>query len=425
MATQLVMPQMGYDMTQGVLVRWLKEEGAQVKRGEPVAEIETDKAVVEMEATAAGILRKLLANPGASIPVGQAIAIVGAADEDISALVPAATDGQPGATAPAATVAPPSPIALPTPAAPAEGPAEEVRVTPVARRLAQEKGVDLRRVKGTGPGGRITREDVEAAAAQRQPAAVAVPAPTPAAAATPMPTAPARPPAPAPAVAAGRVELSRMRQAIARATSQSKQGVPHFYVTIAADMTAALALRAQVNESQQQVKVTINDLVLRAAVLALKKFPNLNASYRDTYVEAHPYIHLGIAIGREQGLVVPAIVNAHEKTLIELALASKDLAERVQSGRLRQDEYNGTFSTSNLGMFGVEEFSAIILPPQAAVLAIAAVRPEAVVVDGQVAVRQMMRLTISVDHRVSDGVEGARFMQEIKGLLEKPVSLLV
>ncbi len=216
-----------------------------------------------------------------------------------------------------------------------------------------------------------------------------------------------------------------MRQAIARSTSQSKPGVPHFYVTMDVDMTEALALRTQVNESQQAVKVTINDLVLRGCVLALKKYPNLNSSYRETHVEVHPYIHLGVAIGREQGLVVPAIVNAHEKSLLELAAASKDLAERVQTGRLRQEEYNGTFSTSNLGMFGVDEFSAIILPPQAAVLAIAAVKKQPVVVNDQVTVRQMMKLIISIDHRVSDGVEGARFMQELKGILERPVNLLM
>jgi len=216
-----------------------------------------------------------------------------------------------------------------------------------------------------------------------------------------------------------------MRQAIARATSQSKPGVPHFYVTMDVDMTEALALRTQINESQQAVRVTINDLVLRGCVLALKKYPNLNASFLETYIETHSYIHLGIAIGREQGLVVPAIVNAHAMSLLELAAASKDLAERVQTGRLRQEEYNGTFNTSNLGMFGVDEFSAIIMQPQAGVLAISAVKKQPVVVNDQVVVRQMMKLTISIDHRVSDGVEGAQFMQELKRILEHPVSLLL
>ncbi len=216
-----------------------------------------------------------------------------------------------------------------------------------------------------------------------------------------------------------------MRQAIARATAQSKPGVPHFYVTMDVDMTEALVLRTQINESQQAVRVTINDLVLRGCVLALKKYRNLNASFRETYVETHPYIHLGIAIAREGGLVVPAIVNAHAMSLLELASASKDLAERVQTGRLRQEEYNGTFSTSNLGMFGVDEFSAIIMSPQAGVLAISAVKKQPVVVNDQVVVRQMMKLTISIDHRVSDGVEGAQFMQELKRILEHPVSLLL
>jgi pyruvate dehydrogenase E2 component (dihydrolipoamide acetyltransferase) len=392
---------MGYDMAQGTLVRWLKQEGDQVQRGELIAEIETDKAVVTIEAPASGLLRKTLAAAGTTVPVLQAIAIIGTAEEDITSLVS-------GAPAPSsAAVAPPP--APPAPAAATSSAGVEVKASPVARRLAEEKGIDLRLLKGTGPGGRITREDVEAHLARGQAAPAPVLAP---------------PEAPAP-TAVVRVELSRMRQAIARNTVQSKPGVPHFYVTVEVDMTSALALRSQVNESQQRVRVTINDVVLRAAVLALAQYPNLNASFRDTYLEVHPYIHLGVAIAREGGLVVPAIVNAQEKSLLELAAASKDLAERVQTGRLRQEEYNGTFNTSNLGMFGVDEFSAIIMPPQAAVLAIAAVKPQPVVADGQVVVRQMMKLTVSVDHRASDGVEGARFMQELKRLLEQPVSLLL
>lgn len=402
----MVMPQMGYDMAQGTLVRWLKQEGDQVQRGELIAEIETDKAVVTIEAPASGLLRKTLAAAGTTVPVLQAIAIIGTAEEDITSLVS-------GAPAPsAAQVAAPSAPSSATPAPTTEG----VKASPVARRLAEEKGVDLRLLTGTGPSGRITREDVEAHLAQRQAA------PAPALAAPSVAPAPSAAPASAATV---RVELSRMRQAIARNTVQSKPGVPHFYVTVEVDMTSALALRSQVNESQQRVRVTINDVVLRAAILALRQFPNLNGSFRDTYLEVHPYIHLGIAIAREGGLVVPAIVNAQEKSLLELAAASKDLAERVQTGRLRQEEYNGTFSTSNLGMYGVDEFSAIIMPSQAAVLAIAAVKPQPVVAEGQVVVRQMMKLTVSVDHRASDGVEGARFMQELKRLLEQPVSLLL
>ncbi len=456
---------MGYDMAEGTLVRWLKAEGAEVKRGEPVVEIETDKAVVVIESAATGILRKIITPPGTTVPVGQTIGVVGAADEDIISLLtgapsqaapaPAATPAVQPATAPQPALASaPAPAAAPvaqaatapqpalapaTAPAPAEADGQEIKASPVARRVAQDLGVDLRQVKGAGPGGRITREDVEAFAAQRGTQAPAAPAqapapvrpsqPAPAAApAAPTPVAP-QPASPQSAAAqpavAGRMELTRMRQAIARATSQSKPGVPHFYVTMDVDMTEALALRTQINESQQAVRVTINDLVLRGCVLALKKYPNLNASFLETYIETHSYIHLGIAIGREQGLVVPAIVNAHAMSLLELAAASKDLAERVQTGRLRQEEYNGTFNTSNLGMFGVDEFSAIIMQPQAGVLAISAVKKQPVVVNDQVVVRQMMKLTISIDHRVSDGVEGAQFMQELKRILEHPVSLLL
>ncbi|MBI4202898.1 MAG: 2-oxo acid dehydrogenase subunit E2, partial [Chloroflexi bacterium] len=376
--------------------------------------------------------RKALVEEGTSVPVGQAIAVVAGAAEDISAFLPEASptisaarpsrsvSAQPDApTAPEGDQGAP-PATPPEAVEPAAASAGAVLASPMARRIARENDVDLRLIKGTGPNGRIVREDVDAFLAQRtsQPAATAPSQPSPTA---PPPTRPAV--SPTPPAPSGRIELSRMRQAIARATVQSKPGIPHFYVTMEVDMTGALALRSQINESQ--ARVTINDLVLRATVLALQKFPNLNASFRDTHVEVHPHINLGIAIARNEGLVVPAIINAHEKSLVELAQASRDLAERVQTGRLRQEEYNGTFSTSNLGMFGVDEFSAIILQPQAAVLAISVVKKQPVVRDDQVVVRSIMKLTISVDHRVSDGVEAAQFMQEMKRLLEQPITLLL
>ncbi len=410
------MPQMGYDMVEGTLVRWIKAEGDEVKRGEPVAEIETDKAVVEMESTANGLLRKILASEGATVPVGHPIGIIGSADEDIAGLIgdeapapaPASIDAPAAEAAPEA--APSAPAAQEQPAA--DG--ERVKVSPVARKLAEERGIELSQVKGTGPGGRITREDV----LNFEPGQAASPQPQ---------AAPVAPAAPTPVGDPVRVELSRMRQGIARATSQSKNGTPHFYITVEIDMTDAMALRSQINQKFEGAqRVSVNDMVLKATVESLKKHSGLNASYRGDYLETYPYIHLGMAIATEQGLMVPAIVNAQDKSLTDLAEATKDLAERAGQGRLRQEEYTGTFSTSNLGMFGVDEFSAIILPPQAATLAISAVKKRPVVAaDDQVVVRQMMKVTLSIDHRVSDGVESAKFLAEAKRLLENPALLLV
>ena len=406
------MPQMGYDMVEGTLVRWIKSEGDEVKRGEPVAEIETDKAVVEMESTANGLLRKILATEGATVPVGHPIGIIGSADEDIAGLI--VDEAQASGDAPSAEVA--AEAASPAPASQTQPAAdgERVKVSPVARKLAEERGIELSQVKGTGPGGRITREDV----LNFEPGPAASIASH---------AAPATPAAPTPVGEPVRVELSRMRQGIARSTSQSKNGTPHFYITIEIDMTDAMALRSQVNQEFEGARrVSVNDMVLKATVESLKKYSGLNASYRGDYLETYPYIHLGMAIATEQGLMVPAIVNAQDKSLVDLAVATKDLAERAGQGRLRQEEYIGTFSTSNLGMFGVDEFSAIILPPQAATLAISAVKKRPVVVaDDQVVVRQMMKVTLSIDHRVSDGVESAQFLAEAKRLLENPALLLV
>ena len=407
------MPQMGYDMVEGTLVRWIKSEGDEVKRGEPVAEIETDKAVVEMESTANGLLRKILATEGATVPVGYPIGIIGSADEDIDGLIADVAQAPASGDAPSAEA--PAEAASPAPATQAQPPAdgERVKASPVARKLAEERGIDLSQVNGTGPGGRITREDVLNFEPSQAP--------------SPSPAAPAAPSAPTQVGEPVRVELSRMRQGIARATSQSKNGTPHFYITIEIDMTDAMALRSQINQAFEGARrVSVNDMVLKATVESLKKHSGLNASYRGDYLETYPYIHLGMAIATEQGLMVPAIVNAQDKSLTDLAEATKDLAERAGQGRLRQEEYTGTFSTSNLGMFGVDEFSAIILPPQAATLAISAVKKRPVVAaDDQVVVRQMMNVTLSIDHRVSDGVESAKFLAEAKRLLENPALLLV
>ena len=406
MATTVVMPQMGYDMQEGTLVRWLKQEGEEVARGEAIAEIETDKAVIEMEAYASGVVLKTVVAEGSTVPVGEAIAFIGVQGEPVPDVAPATA-------APEEAAPEPEPAAETTEAAaPA---ADEVRASPVARRLAQEKGIDLTLVRGTGPNGRITRDDVlahESSAAE---------APAPAAAA----------PAPVEA-AAGRqqgelVPLSRMRQAIARRTAQSKREVPHFYVAAGVDMTAAMALRQQINEALAgEARVTVNDLIVKACALTLAKFPAFNASFEGNNLRMNPAINVSIAVAVEYGLLVVSLGDCRGRSLAEISQAARGAVERAQSGVLREDDYTGgTFSISNMGMFDVDSFSAIIYPPQSAVIAVGTVRKQAVVRDDQITMAQMMQATLSTDHRVADGAQAAQFLVEVKRVLENPVSLVV
>ena len=411
------MPQMGYDMQEGTVVRWLKDEGSPVETGEAIAEIETDKAVVEFESTADGLLRRILVPEGTNVPVGQAIAIVGTEDEDIPEIAAPEPTPTPEPEQPtdgdASIPLPPAPQAEDVPAPVGQ----EIRASPVARRLADEKGVDLSQVKGTGPGNRITKEDVLSYAADH---------PTPDGESAPPPKAAA---ALTPEFAPGeKVPLTRMRQQIARVTSRSKQEIPHYYVSSDVDMTQAMEVRRQVNQSlgEQDARVTVNDMVIKACVGALKTYPKFNASFADDAVQMNETINVGVAIAEEEGLIVPAIMDCGNKSLVEVARASKDLIERAKSGTLRPQEYTGgTFSISNMGMFDVSSFMAIILPPQSAMLAIGTVTKTPVVRNDQVAVADIMTATLSVDHRVSDGAEGARFLVEVKRFLENPASLLL
>ena len=413
MASTIVMPQMGYDMQEGRLVKWLKHEGDPVARGEDIAEIETDKAVVPMPASAEGVLRRVLAAEGDMVPVGQPIGVVGTADEEIPAELPPEAPPAEAASGPRpAEAASPAPSAAPQ--APATPPAE-IKASPVSRKVAAELGVDLGRVTGTGPGGRITERDVRS----YQPAPEA-PAPT---GATP-------PPAPAVAASESRVvELTRMRQAVARTTARSAQEAPHFYITADLDMGAAMALRQQVNASleAQGGRVSVNDLIIKACALALQQHSNFNATFHGDRIEVHGSINIGVAIDLGgEGLIQPAIMNCEARSLADIARASRDLAQRARENRLRADEYTrSTFTVSNLGMFDVDSFTAIIAPPNCAILAVGSVLPQPVVRDGQITVAQMMKITLSVDHRSNDGAGGARFLGEIKKLLESPVSLLV
>jgi pyruvate dehydrogenase E2 component (dihydrolipoamide acetyltransferase) len=457
------MPQLGYDMREGTVVRWIKQEGDEVVANEVIAEIETDKAVVEFKPTTGGVLRRIVAGEGEAIPVGDLIAVIGDADEVLPDDLAASAAGAPSpAAAPEAAPAAAPAVAA---AAPASGPAGEVRASPIARRLARERGVDLAVLTGTGPGGRIVEADVIAAADAARAAADAgrvmasplarrlageqgidlatvrgtgpggriVEADINAAAAA---LAAAPEPAPATAVAAepatapegaGREDLSRMRQAIARVTSDSKRDAPHFYVAVDIDMTAAMALRRDVNdELPSSSRVSVNDLIVKASALAIGKHPKFNSFFRGDHLQMNPSVNVGIAIALESGLIVPGIPQCENRTLAQIAAASRDLIDRANNGTLQAEEYAGTtYSVSNLGMFDVDSFTAIIFPPHAAILAVGAVKEQPVARNGQLAIAEVMKATLSVDHRVADGAEAAQFLMEIKRLLEKPVSLLL
>ena len=473
MATTIVMPKMGYDMREGTVVRWYKQEGEDVARGEVIADIETDKATVEFEAYTGGILRRRVAREGIPVAVGDAIAIIAEpgevlgeepADGPAAPLESAASEVDSGAVqaAPAAQAGQDgevraSPIArrlarergIDLALIMGSGPGGRivekdvleyvpsgdgnrsigwVKASPLARRLARERGIELGQVSGTGPEGRIVEQDilsfavgvgdVEAPASQVAPAEVAETAP----AAVDVPS------AEAPATAgADRVELSRMRQAIARVTVDSKRQAPHFYVTADIDMGKAMELRREVNDALlPEGRVSVNDLVVRACAIALGRHPKFNAFFQEDHLQFNNSINIGIAISLESGLIVPGISDCGNKSLAEIAAASKDLIERANSGSLRNEEYSGTtFSISNLGMFDVDSFAAIIFPPHAAVLAVGTVKEQPVVRDGKLEVGQVMKATLSTDHRVADGAEAARFLVEVKGLLEKPISLLI
>jgi pyruvate dehydrogenase E2 component (dihydrolipoamide acetyltransferase) len=421
MATELTMPKMGFDMTEGKLAQWLKKVGDPVKRGEPVAEIETDKVNIEVESPADGILRGTLIEPGTTVPVGTPIGVIGKADEaiDIEAMRRKRLGEAAPATAPQTAEA--APVAVTAAPAQANG---RTKSSPLARRMAKEAGVNLASLTGTGPGGRIVKRDVDAALAAVR---VAVPAPMP----VPTPTAAPRAVAPAilgPAVLkAEDITPSKLRQTIARRMTAAKQQVPHFYVTIEIDMAEAMGLRARLNALVgDEGKISVNDMVVRAAALALTHFPNLNASYTDKAIQRHGAVHMGIAVALDEGLITVVVQDADRKPLAQIAREAKDIVGRARSGKAHPEELQGsTFTISNLGMFDVEDFIAIVNPPEAAIVAVGSVMEVPVVKNGQLAAGTRMKATISADHRVTDGAEAARFMQMLKKYLEEPLRLLI
>ncbi|MCS6924185.1 MAG: 2-oxo acid dehydrogenase subunit E2 [Fimbriimonadales bacterium] len=410
----IIMPKMGDAMEEGTLVRWLKQEGDTVNEGEPIAEIATDKATVEIEAPGSGILRGIRVPEGAVVPVNTPLAYILQEGESL----PSQTDGKATAGAPAASTAPaaaaPAPAPTPTPAAPDSE--ERVLASPLARKIAAEHGIDLRQVRGTGPKGRIVERDV-LAYIEAQKAAAPAPAPTPAVA----------PAAAAPAAAAERVEsLNRLRQITAQRTTEAHQTIPHFYLTMEIDMENALALRAQLNQLDESLRVSVNDLIVKACAVALEKHPVINARYQNGQLVHPDGIHIGIAVAVEQGLLVAVLKHCEGKSLRRIAQESQTLIQKARDVKLLPDEMTGnTFTVSNLGMFGIEQFTAIINPPASAILAVGATKRVPVVnEDGSITPRQRMKVTMSCDHRVIDGAVGAQFLQTLKQVLENPLLMM-
>jgi pyruvate dehydrogenase E2 component (dihydrolipoamide acetyltransferase) len=441
MITKVVLAKLSPTMEEGTVVKWTKKEGDKVKTGDVLAEIETDKANMEMEALGDGVLRRILVQAGGTAPVGALIGVIADPKDDIETMLkevpgdgstpsapPPASAEPAGPTSPApagpaptpppaAAAAPPPP---PAPRAPA-GPGGRVKASPLARSMAAQGNVPLESLSGSGPGGRIVKRDVEGWLAAPRPAAAAPPPGEAPAAARP-----GRRPIPVPSVPPGTaIPLTGMRRTIAKRLAESKFTAPHFYVTVEIDMDAAVALRKQLVESED-VKLSYNDLVLKACAKALTRFPTVNASWTGEVIQTHAEVHLGVAVSLPEGLITPVVRDADRKQVVEISREVKDLAARARDRKLKPEEFSGsTFTVSNLGMFDVAEFTAIINPPESAILAVGAVRKVPVVKDDRVAVGHRMKVTLSCDHRVVDGALGARFLAEVRRLLENPVSLLL
>ena len=393
MISEVTMPSMGADMTEGTIVKWLKSEGDDVKRGDKLAEIETDKTVVEMECYNDGILKKIIVQEGQAVPVGDLIAyICDAQDEIPESSSTSSVDTVQENEKSAETIESQSPVSSPD--------IGKVKASPIAKKLAAELGVDLTSINGSGPGGRITREDVEEASKGSSSAV------------DPNQS----------SDDSNSVPLTPMRKAIAGVVSKSKSEIPHFYISNSADMSEVIKKRSEFNESNN-VRVSVNDIVLFAVTQALKKFPKFNSSFDDGNLIEHKNINVGMAIALPVGLIVPAVLGCEDKSLTDISESAKDLAARAKgSGSpLTQEENNGaTFSVSNLGMFDIDEFVAIIVPPQSAILSVGKANDEVIVKDGNMIISKIMKMTLSVDHRVNDGAEAAMFLGELKEILENP-----
>jgi pyruvate dehydrogenase E2 component (dihydrolipoamide acetyltransferase) len=443
------MPKMGDTMEEGKILRWIKKEGDPVKKGEMLAEVETDKVNIEIEAFASGTLRKILVSEGNSAPIGAAIALIGAADEPLSE-----NPGGNGATKTLATRGPrehspgnaqsvPAQVLSSTVAAQTTSPAANIPgkggrifISPIARRIAQEHRLDYATLQGTGPNGRIIKMDVEAALSRLQPVVTAMPEAVGVPGAQPVPPQALPVSSTEPIMASidtgevVEIPLTAMRRTIARRLSQSMQTAPHFYVTSVIDTHKLAALRQQINEyaatDPSPVKVSFNDLIVKAVARALARIPQVNVSFAEDRILQKKQVHIGVAVALEQGLIVPVLRNADQRGILDIARETRRLSEAAREGKLRPEDFSGgTFTVSNLGMFDVDSFTAVINPPESAILAVGSIMPTPVVVDGQVIVRNRMKVTLSADHRAIDGAMAARFLQEVKRLLEEPFGLIL
>jgi pyruvate dehydrogenase E2 component (dihydrolipoamide acetyltransferase) len=462
MATKVVMEALSPTMEEGRLVKWLKNEGDAVKSGDVLAEVETDKAVMELVARGDGVIRKRIANEGDASPVGTLLAVIATPDENIDALIAGAgAAAQPAANAavaattesagassvpeapqqsqgeaslppqqkadqapPAVAAAPPAPPP-PPPAQQPPRPAPQTdgrrpRSSPLARRLASERGIELSAISGSGPGGRIVKKDIENAPKQAAPAAAAAGAPA------------AKPAKEAPKRLISRegdfqdIPLTQIRKTIARRLVESIGPVPTFYLTAEFDAEKAAALRGELKEFGDEYKISFNDIVIKAVANALSDHPEVNAHWGGDHIRHFNRVHIGMAVAVEEGLITPVIFDADRKTISQISAESKQLAGVARQRRLTPEQYTGsTFSVSNLGMFGIDQFTAIINPPEAGILAIGGVEAKPVVIEGEIEVRQRMRVTMSCDHRVIDGATGAKFLQAVKLFFENPLLLMV
>lgn len=416
MATLLRMPEVAANATHATLAAWSKKEGEPIAAGDCLAEVETDKAIVEISADSAGVMGQWLVPAGQEVEVGAPIAVLLAAGEaaaDVQALLQAAGAV---ATAPAAAAASAVP-GTPAPAATtAQASGERLRASPLARRLAAQRGVDLSRLQGSGPGGRIVKIDVERAQAA---------APAPAPASVPVAAAPAAAPAGSGANAFTEVPHSSMRRTIARRLAESKSTIPHFYLTVECRMERLLALRTEINASASR-KISVNDFIVRAVAVALREVPQANVGWTDTAMRQYAQADVAVAVSTDTGLITPIVRAADRKTLSQISAEIADLAARARAGQLRPEEYQGgSFSVSNLGMHGVGAFSAIINPPQAAILAVGASQQKPVVENGELKVGTVMACTLSVDHRAIDGALAAQWLAAFQRAIEAPLSMLI
>jgi len=415
-ATKVYMEALSPTMEEGRLVKWTKQEGEAVKTGDTLAEVETDKAIMELVARADGQLVKVLVTEGSTVPVGQVVAYIGAPGEKVDGgkvekgAVPPVTATTPAAPQPAAT-APPAAV----PADP-----DLVKASPLARRMAKEAGVDLKLVAGSGPGGRVVKRDLESAAAASPPttptAQRAVPLPSPVSQVV------ARSGA-----AYDDVPLTQIRKTIAKRLATSLGPVPHYFLTTEVDMERAAEAREALNRDLgDQGKVSFNDIIVKAAALALVKHRACNAWFQDDHIRYWNEVHLGMAVAVEDGLITPVIRHAQAKSLAQISREARELAGRARERRLKPEEYTGaTFSVSNLGMFDIDQFTAVINPPEAGILAVGSVAAKPVAITGQVLVRRRLRVTMSCDHRVIDGATGAAFLVTLKQMLENPLAMLL